>query len=50
MVLLTKEEDNKPIEVDESIIKAPSAHPTRLQRLLVCVERLLGESWLFWEP
>ena len=50
MVLLTKEEDNKPIEVDESIIEAPSAHPTRLQRLLVCVEQLLGENGLLEGP
>ena len=39
MALLANEEDKDAIEVDGSIIEAPSAHPTRLQRLLVCVER-----------
>ena len=39
MALLTSEEDKDAIEVDGSIIEAPFAHPTRLQRLQVCMER-----------
>ena len=50
MALLTNEEDKDAIEVDGSIIEAPSAHPTRLQRLLVCVEQLLGENGLLEGP